>query len=117
MKLQTLALAATLSLGLSAVLGGAALADGQLNAALRAPAAKTKVVAGGAVWTCDGAACVAAAAPSRAFSAAGCKALVKEVGPVAAVGAEARQLDGADLAKCNGETAVASAKPTPAAAN
>ena len=56
MKLQTLALAATLSLGLSAVLGGAALADGQLNAALRAPAAKTKVVAGGAVWTCDGAA-------------------------------------------------------------
>lgn len=112
MKLQNMALAATLSLAFSGALGGVAFADGQINAALQGPSAKSKVVASGAVWTCDGAACVASAAPSRALSLAGCKALAKETGVVVSYGDDKRQLDASDLAKCNGQTPVAAVKST-----
>ncbi|ALL14771.1 CC_3452 family protein [Caulobacter henricii] len=100
MKLRTLAAVAALSASLFA---GAALADGRVSAALEAPvAAKTKIVAGGAVFVCDGAECVAASAPSRAITAASCKALVKEVGRVSAFGGESKSLDAEDLGRCNG---------------
>jgi hypothetical protein len=99
MKLQSLAAVAALSVSLFA---GAALADGRVAAALEAPvAAKTKIVAGGAVFVCDGAECVATSAPSRAVTAASCKALAKEVGRVAAFGGESRSLDADDLGRCN----------------
>ena len=99
MKLRTLAAAAALSVSMFA---GAALADGRVAAALEAPvAAKTKIVAGGAVVVCDGAECISTSAPSRAITAASCKALAKEVGRVAAFGGETKSLDADDLGRCN----------------
>ncbi|WP_419253900.1 CC_3452 family protein [Caulobacter sp. ErkDOM-YI] len=99
MKLRTLAAVAALSVSMFA---GAALADGRVAAALEAPvAAKSKIVAGGAVFVCDGAECVATSAPSRAITAASCKTLVKEVGRVSAFGGETKSLDAEDLARCN----------------
>ena len=99
MKLQSLAAVAALSVSLFA---GSAFADGRIAVALESPvAAKTKVVAGGAVFVCDGAECVSTAAPSRALTAVACKALAKEVGRVAAfgelfdhLGAEGREVVG-----------------------
>ena len=99
MKLRTLAACAALSVSMFA---GAALADGRIAVALENPlAAKTKVVAGGAVFVCEGAECVSTAAPSRALTAVSCKALAKEVGRVAAFGGETKSLDADDLTRCN----------------
>jgi hypothetical protein len=100
MKLRTLAAVAALSVSMFA---GAALADGRVAAALEAPiAAKTKIVAGGAVFVCEGAECVSTAAPSRAMTSAACKSLAKEVGRVSAFGGETKSLDADDLTRCNG---------------
>lgn len=105
MKLRSLAAVAALSVSMFA---GSALADGRIAAALDAPvAAKTKVVAGGAVFVCEGAECVSTQAPSRALTAAACKALAKEVGRVAAFGGETKSLDAEDLARCNASAKVA----------
>jgi hypothetical protein len=99
MKLQSLAAVAALSVSLFA---GSAFADGRIAVALENPvAAKIKVVAGGAVFICDGAECVSTAAPSRALTAVACKALAKEVGPVAAFGGDTKSLDADDLTRCN----------------
>jgi hypothetical protein len=99
MKLQSLAAVAALT---TCLFAGSAFADGRIAVALENPvAAKTKVVAGGAVFICDGAECVSAAAPSRALTAVACKALAKEVGPVAAFGGETKSLDADDLTRCN----------------
>jgi len=55
MNLRMLTVAAVLSLSFA----GAAYADGKVTASLKAPvAAKTKVVAGGAVFVCEGDTCV-----------------------------------------------------------
>lgn len=112
MKLRILAAVAALTTLMSA---GSALADGRIAAALDQPvAAKTKVVAGGAVFVCEGAECVSTQAPSRALTAVACKALAKEVGRVAAFGGETKSLDADDLTRCNavakGASALASAK-------
>ena len=105
MKLRTLAAAAILSASFAVP---AFAAGGNITVALQAPvAAKTKVVAGGAVFTCADATCVAQNAPTRALSAATCKAVVKEVGAVAAFGSERRTLEADDLARCNGEAGAA----------
>jgi hypothetical protein len=102
MKLRTLAAAAVLTLSFAAP----ALAAGNISVALQAPvAAKTKVVAGGAVFNCVDAVCVASEAPSRALTAATCKALVKEVGAVAAFTGERKSLEAAELAHCNAAVA------------
>lgn len=103
MKLRSIAAVAALSFSLSGLMAGAAFAaDGPVSAKLNAPlTAKTKVVAGGAVFVCDGAECVATSAPSRAITAASCKALAKEVGRVSAFGGETKSLDAEDLARCN----------------
>jgi hypothetical protein len=99
MKLRTLAACAALSVSMFA---GAALADGRVAAALENPvAAKTKVIAGGAVFVCEGAECISAAAPSRAMTSGACKALAKEVGRVSAFGGETKSLDAEDLGRCN----------------
>ena len=98
MKLRTLAAAAILSASFAAP----AFA-GTINVALQAPvAAKTKVVAGGAVFSCVEATCVAANAPTRALTAATCKAVVKEVGAVTAFTGDRKSLEADDLARCNG---------------
>ncbi|SFJ42851.1 hypothetical protein [Caulobacter sp. UNC279MFTsu5.1] len=103
MKLQSLAAVAALSATMATCLfAGSAFADGRIAVALENPlAAKTKVVAGGAVFVCEGAECVSTAAPSRALTAVSCKALAKEVGRVAAFGGETRSLDADDLTRCN----------------
>ena len=94
MKFQVLAAAAALSLAFA---GSSIAADGKIVVSLKTPvAAKTKVVAGGAVFNCEGSTCIAAAAPARTDTAKGCKALSKEVGEVVAFGS----LAGEDLAKC-----------------
>lgn len=99
MKLHTLAAAAILSLSFAAP----AFAAGAISVSLQAPvAAKTKVVAGGAVFSCVEATCVAQNAPTRALSAATCKAVVKEVGAVAAFASDRKALAADDLARCNG---------------
>ena len=99
MKLRTLAAAAILSASFAAP----AFAAGNISVALQAPvAAKTKVVAGGAVFSCVEATCVAANAPTRALTAATCKAVVKEVGAVTAFAGDRKSLEADDLARCNG---------------
>ncbi|MBO9710972.1 MAG: hypothetical protein J7521_22440 [Caulobacter sp.] len=99
MKLRSLAAVAALSVSMFA---GAAFADGRIAAALESPvAAKTKVVAGGAVFVCDGSECVASTAPSRALTTVACKTLAKEVGRVAAFGGETKSLDADDITRCN----------------
>lgn len=98
MKLRMLTAAAVLSLSFA----GAAFADGKVSASLAAPvAAKTKVVAAGALFTCEGSTCVAASAQARTVTVAGCKELVKAVGPVTALTNGKRTLESADLATCN----------------
>jgi hypothetical protein len=98
MKLRMLAVAAIVSLSFA----GVANANGPLTASLKAPvAAKTKIVAGGAVYACEGSTCVALAAPARAATVAGCKALVKEVGQLTAFSNGKRSVEGEDLATCN----------------
>lgn len=98
MKLRMLAAAAIVSLSFA----GAAYADGKVTASLKAPvAAKTKVVVSGAVYNCEGSTCVSLAAPARAVTLAGCKALVKEVGALTAFSNGKRAIEGEDLATCN----------------
>jgi hypothetical protein len=110
MKLQFLAAAAALVLSTTAA--GAAFAE-PLTAKLQQPvAAKTKLIAGGAVFVCEGDACTAAAATSRTFATNACKDLAKEVGALAGYGSERRQFDEAKLGQCN-----ASAKPATQVAN
>lgn len=99
MKLRMLAAAAIVSMTFA---NAAVAADAKLTVSLKAPvAAKTKVVAGGAVFSCEGDTCVALVAPARATTVAGCKALVKEVGQVTAYTNGKRSIEGEDLAACN----------------
>jgi hypothetical protein len=99
MKLQSLAAVAALS---TCLFAGAAFADGRVAVTLESPlAAKAKVIAGGAVFVCDGAECVASAAPSRTLSVISCKALAKEVGRVTAFSGDAKTFDADELTRCN----------------
>jgi len=110
MKLQFLAAAAAVILTSS--VAGAALAE-PLAAKLQQPVAqKTKLIAGGAVFICEGDSCVANAATSRTFATAACKDLAKAVGPLAGYGNERKTLDEAKLDQCN-----AAAKPATQVAN
>lgn len=100
MKLRMLAAVAVLSLSFA----GIAQADVKTvaTATLKAPvAAKTKIVVAGAVYNCEGSTCVALAAPTRAVTVAGCKALVKKVGELSAFSNAMRAIEGEDLATCN----------------
>ena len=100
MKLRMLAAAAILSLSFA----GVAQADGRAvaTATLKAPvAAKTKIVVAGAVFNCEGSTCVSLAAPTRAVTVPGCKALVKKVGALTAFSNAMRAIEGEELATCN----------------
>ena len=104
MKLRILAACAALAT-LSA---GQALADDAITARLAAPVAeKTKFIAGGAMFICEGDTCVALTTTSRTFAAATCKAIADKVGVVAAFSGR-KALDDAKLADCN-EKALAKA--------
>ncbi|MFN3512294.1 MAG: CC_3452 family protein [Phenylobacterium sp.] len=100
MKLQTLA-AACAALA-TVTFAGSAMAGDAITAKLQTPvAAKTKLIAGGAVFNCEGDTCVAAAPSSRTFATATCKDLAKNVGVVEAFGGVRKQLDGDKLGQCN----------------
>lgn len=100
MKLQTL-LAACAAIA-TLTTAGAALADDPITAKLQAPVAeKTKFIAGGAVFICEGDTCLAAAPSSRTYAATTCKDVAKNVGAVVSFGGSRKQLDGAKLEQCN----------------
>jgi len=107
MKLQILAACAAL-VTFSA---GSAFAADAITAKLASPVAeKTKFIAGGAMFNCEGDACVAAAPTSQTFAAATCKTIADKVGVVASF--EGRKaLDADKLASCNAK-AVAKAGGT-----
>lgn len=97
MKLQFLAACAALAT-LSA---GSALAGEPITAKLAAPVSgPTKFIAGGAMFKCDGDACVAQAPTSTTFAGSTCKLIADKVGPVTAFGG-AKQLSDDKLADCN----------------
>lgn len=97
MKLHVLAAAAALSLSAA----GSALAADRMTALLEQPvAAKTKVVAGGAVWLCEGSTCSTTAVSSRSVTFRACQSLAKEVGRVSSYGGKS-SLDAEQLGKCN----------------
>lgn len=97
MKLQLLAACAAL-VTLSA---GSAFAGDAVTAKLAAPVAeKTKFIAGGAMFNCEGDTCIAAAPTSQTFAASTCKTIADKVGVVASF--EGRKtLDEGKLASCN----------------
>ena len=96
-KLKTLTAIAVLTLSAAS----SAFAATTLTATLQAPAAKARVVAGGAVWACEGTVCVATAAPDNVASTKSCKELAKAVGTIVGYSSASFSLDAETLAKCN----------------
>ena len=80
---------------------GAAYAVEPVTAKLQAPVAeKTKFIAGGAMFNCEGDTCVALAPTSQTFATATCKTIADKVGVVASF--EGRKALAEDkLADCN----------------
>ena len=106
MKLQTLSAACAAVITLS--FAGGALAAEPVTAKLTAPlAAKTKFIAGGAVFLCEADSCVASAPSSQTFATSTCKAVAKNVGAVAVFGASGKTLDADKLGACNAKAASA----------
>ena len=96
MKLQLIAACAAL-ITLSA---GSAFAADTITAKLSAPiAAKTKFIAGGAIFNCEADACVAIA-KSQTYSVAACKTIADKVGPVTSF-AGFKTFDVTKLSDCN----------------
>lgn len=101
MKLRTLA-AACAALVTVSFAAGSALADDPITAKLKAPVAeKTKFIAGGAVFLCDGDTCLASAPSSRTYAASTCKEVAKNVGAIASFGGARKQLEADKLEACN----------------
>jgi hypothetical protein len=81
-----------------ALAGSAAAADGPLTATLQAPATQSaESVAGGAVFSCKGATCVAESDTSQLDNLAICKDLARQFGTISKFGG----LSSAELARCN----------------
>lgn len=82
-------------------LSTAAFAAEPVTAKLAQPVAQpVKFIAGGAIFNCDGDACVARAATSQTFSTATCKEVAAKVGQVAAFSSN-RTMDDQRLSACN----------------
>jgi hypothetical protein len=100
MKLQTLAAACAALVTVS--FASAALADDAITAKLQAPvAAKTKFIAGGAIFLCEGDTCIAQAPTSQTFAAATCKVIAKNAGAVESFGGSRKSFDADKLGACN----------------
>jgi hypothetical protein len=98
MKLHTLAAACAALVTFSAT---SAFAVEPVTAKLQQPvAAKTKIIAGGAMFTCEADACIASAPGSETFSTAACKTLAGKVGPISAFTGR-KALDDDRLTQCN----------------
>jgi hypothetical protein len=99
MKLRTLAAACAAFTTLAAA--GSALAAEPVTAKLAAPVAeKTKFIAGGAIFVCEGDTCIASAATSQTFGSSTCRAVADKVGPVTEFTGR-KALDESRLADCN----------------
>lgn len=97
MKLQILAACAALA----TLTAGQALAADAITAKLSAPVVeKTKFIAGGAMFNCEGDTCVALAPTSQTFATATCKTIADKVGVVQAFGGR-KELAEDKLADCN----------------
>jgi hypothetical protein len=91
---------------------GAALADGQVTATLEQPTSSSmKLVAGHAVFRCEGSTCIAATAPDAAGSLDSCKSLAKVVGRISSYG-QFKPLDEKKMAECNAVAAAPKAANT-----
>jgi hypothetical protein len=109
MKLQFLAAVAAAAIAASTA--GSAFAADLVTAKLQQPvAAKTKLIAGGAVFFCESDACTASGSNPRTLTAGSCKDLAKEVGVIASYGSARKQLDADKLAQCNASAATQVAK-------
>lgn len=98
--MKSFVLAASAALSLAAA--GSAFAAERITASLEAPvAAKTRVIAGGAVWTCEGSSCFATAQTSRSISVRACQSLAKEVGRVSTFGGARDPFAADQLGRCN----------------
>jgi hypothetical protein len=98
MTFKTLAAACAAVCALSAT---GALAAEPITVKLSAPVAQpVKLIAGGAMFDCQGDACVAQATMSGTYATDTCKAIAAKVGQVAAFEGR-RTFDNARLADCN----------------
>lgn len=96
MKLRTAALAIVAA----AMFAAPALARTPVVAKLEvAKAERTRVIANGAVWQCEGDTCTAVIA--RTVSARTCGELAEQVGRIVSFSGEGRAVTGADLDRCN----------------
>lgn len=96
MKLQILAACAALA----TLPAGQAFAADSITAKLSAPVEKTKFIAGGAMFNCEGDTCVALAPTSQTFATSTCKTIADKVGVVQAF-AGRKALAEDKLADCN----------------
>ncbi len=95
-------LPAALSAAGALSLAFAASAAEPVTAKLAKPLANdARVIAGGAMFVCHEAACVATAPGSRTLAVSSCRDLAKVVGQVESFGGARRQLDQAKLDQCN----------------
>ena len=98
MKLVTFAAACAALVTLSAA---PAFAAEPVVAKLSQPVGQaTKVIAGEAVFACEGDSCVATSPTSQTFSSSTCKVIAAKFGPVTAY-TGAKPMDDARLASCN----------------
>lgn len=101
--MKTFALIAAAAMTLSA--GSAFAATDVIKASLETPVAgKTKFIAAGAVWNCEGTTCTTTTVVDRVASAKGCQSLAKEVGRVVSYGGR-KALEASGLEKCNSAAA------------
>lgn len=96
--------AACLAASLS--LASHAFADGRTVVTLQQPVAtSTQFVAGGGVWRCEAATCIAGYTPDETFGPTQCHEVAKQTGPVASFEDEHHALKSAALDKCNANLA------------
>lgn len=92
---------------LSLAMAGSAFADGRVTATLDAPqTAHARIIAGSALWDCDGGACVANGQPEDTGGLGACRDLARKVGRISAYAGDRKPLDAVALAKCNKSAAV-----------
>lgn len=87
---------------LSLTVAGHAAAQSMVTVKLEQPVAeRAQLVAGGAVFICEGAECVANSPTSRTYAASTCKDLAKKFGVVAAFERGTKSYDAERLSACN----------------
>ncbi|MCG9915470.1 MAG: hypothetical protein MH112_03800 [Phenylobacterium sp.] len=108
---STLTAAAAL---LTLTLAGQAAAQTLVTAKLGQPVAeRTRLVAGGAVFVCEGEACVATVSNSRTFIPSTCKDIAGRFGPLTAFESGTRAFDAARLEACNAAAPASAKAPMP----